>query len=346
MRQATYAFLVHSGLTRLSAFFNRHKVSILCFHSIALGDEHHFWPGVFISKEKLIPILDFLKQSHYTVISLQEAERHLNGEVTYENPVVITIDDGWYSSITSMLPILEQYNFPSTTYVTTYYCDHQIPVVNVLVQYWLWQTDADTIDLTFQGVKYHFSGSHITITTQVEQCLYGWEDTQKLAFLAALADYLEQDKSDITNRRFHNATYQELEKAAQNPLHDIQLHTHTHRLPKEHTAMAWEIGKNQQRLAQILSHRDTPVHFCYPSGVWKPKHVEGLANLGIHTATTLDEGLCQYGDHPLALKRNLVLDHRSLNQLRVNMSGIMDWFKRDDDQLELINPTYQEGPHD
>ena len=328
LRNILFKGLVRSGAARVASYFHRHHVTILCFHSISLDDEHRFWPGVFVSKSKLTELLDYLQQSHYNVISLQEAERHLRGEVTYEYPVVITIDDGWYSSVSSLLPILSSYQFPATLYVTTYYCNHQIPVVNVLLQYWLWEKPTQSFEVEYEEKQYAFSGRRAAIVKSVEQVISTFTDQQKLQFLEAIAESLNADARDITSRRFHNANYNELAAIASSPLVDIQLHTHTHRLPTDDEGIEREVRVNKNMLSEKLEINSGLDHFCYPSGIWSPEHIPYLQQLGIKTATTLDEGLNSREEHLLKLKRNLIMDTRTLDQLRVTVSGALDVIRR------------------
>ncbi|AMO54375.1 polysaccharide deacetylase [Endozoicomonas montiporae] len=328
LRNILFKGLVRSGATRAASYFHRHHVTILCFHSISLEDEHRFWPGVFVSKDKLTELLDYLQQSHYNVISLQEAERHLRGEVTYQYPVVITIDDGWFSSVSSLLPVLSCYQFPATLYVTTYYCNHQIPVVNVLLQYWLWKKPAKSLDVEYDGKRFEFTGDKAAIVRSVEQTISAFTDQQKMQFLKAIAASLNVDGRDITSRRFHNANYSEIAAAASSPLVDIQLHTHTHRLPNDDAGIEREVQVNKNTLSEQLKIDSGLDHFCYPSGIWSPEQIPYLEQLGIKTATTLDEGLNSRQEHLLKLKRNLIMDSRSLDQLRVTMSGTLDVMRR------------------
>ncbi|MDD1795377.1 polysaccharide deacetylase family protein [Enterovibrio sp. ZSDZ42] len=324
MREAVYTFFVRTGIARALSYFHRDKLIILCFHSMALKDEHQFWPGVFISKEKLHELLDYLERSHFNVISLDDAERHLNGEAHFKYPVVITVDDGWRSSITELLPTFQAYQFPSTVYVTTYYCDHQIPVVNVLIQYWLWQKPTEAFDVEFQGQRYGFTGSVSDIVKLVEAAMVSFDDDQKTAFLSATASALGVGDDAIQAKRFHNANYHELNTAMASPLTNIQLHTHTHKLPTDSDAIHHEIETNREVLTAQIASPKALTHFCYPSGIWSPEHLPELNALGIRTATTLDEGLNARTEHPLKLKRNLVMDSRSLNQFIVTLSGVVD----------------------
>lgn len=328
LREIFFSLSVSTGIARLNSFFNRDKLIILCFHSMSQKDEHQFWPGVFISKEKVTLLLDYLQSSHFNVISLQDAERHLRGEAKFKYPVVITFDDGWRTSVTDLLPMFLSYNFPVTIYVTTYYCDHEIPVVNVLVQYWLWLKPSNGFDVEYGGTTYHFSGDSSSIVKAVELSLKGFDDEQKREFLLALADSLGVSDEAIESKRFNNATYTELAEAMLSPLVDIQLHTHTHQLPKDNKSIEKEIQTNKNRMLETLSPSNPLVHFCYPSGIWSPEHLPELESNGIKTATTLDEGLNAKIEHPLKLKRNLVMDSRTLDHFIVIISGVLDTLRR------------------
>ncbi|MCG7499639.1 polysaccharide deacetylase family protein [Vibrio sp. Of7-15] len=329
LKHFIYHTLYYTGIQRLCSYINRHKVSILCFHSVAQQGENEFWPGVFISKPKLHEILNYLQDSRYQVISLQEAKRHLKGEVKYKYPVVLTIDDGWYASVVDMLPILERYRFPSTLYVTTYYVSHQIPVVNVLVQYLIWKTGAHHFTVTEAGETYSFSGQPQEIVAQVEAHLNGKSDPDKLAFLESMVLGAGLDKSLINNKLFQNASFEELRQAdLANQFANFQLHTHGHQLPLDAPQLRHQIEKNKALLEAELDCQGALNDFCYPSGIWEPGQIPHIDALGIESATTLDEGLNAIGDHPLTLKRNLVMDSRSLLHLKLALSGTFDVFRQ------------------
>lgn len=328
VHHAIHQALQMSGLQRMCSYVNRHKLSILCFHSLSVEDEHLFWPGVFISRKKFCQLMDYLRDSRYQVISLAEAKRHLQGEVVYEYPVVITIDDGWYRSVVDMLPILERYQFHCTLYVTTYYVSHQISVVNVILQYMLWKTNVDHFTLVLGKKYYNISGSQREIVSAVESIMVDKSDEEKEAIIYELARVLGVDRKVIDLKLFQNASPEDLRKAYQSPYVDFQLHTHVHSLPNDETSIRNQITKNKTLLESILQCPGEINDFCYPSGLWHPSQIPYLESLAIETATTLDEGLNAVGDHLLKLNRNLIMDNRSLTHTKLTMSGTLDFIRR------------------
>jgi peptidoglycan/xylan/chitin deacetylase (PgdA/CDA1 family) len=64
--------------------------------------------------------MKFLKDNGYNVISMSAYVKYLDGLGDIpENPVVITIDDGYASAYTVAFPILKKYSFPATLYLYT-----------------------------------------------------------------------------------------------------------------------------------------------------------------------------------------------------------------------------------
>jgi len=85
---------------------------------------------------------------------------------------------------------------------------------------------------------------------------------------------------------------------------DIELHTHTHRLPHDRfDAMRSEVTQNQAALKDVLG--TDARHFCYPSGEYRPMHPQWLERLGILSAVTCDPGLNGPRASPMLLRRYL-----------------------------------------
>src|SRR3546814_9101450 len=62
-----------SGLFALARRLTAGDLRILCYHGAALRDEHHFRPGLFMSKEPFAARMDFLARRGYPVVALDAA---------------------------------------------------------------------------------------------------------------------------------------------------------------------------------------------------------------------------------------------------------------------------------
>ncbi|MBG6061483.1 peptidoglycan/xylan/chitin deacetylase (PgdA/CDA1 family) [Flavobacterium sp. CG_9.1] len=91
------------------------KVRILEYHSISIDG---FEDQITISKEKIIEQFDYLKNNHYTILSLSDFEE-LNNKKQSLPPrsVVLTFDDGFLDNYSELYPLLKQYNFKAVCFI-------------------------------------------------------------------------------------------------------------------------------------------------------------------------------------------------------------------------------------
>ena len=82
----------------------------------------------------------------FSVISLDKAVSMLESDVVPENSIVITVDDGWRGVESIAWPLLKEYKFDWTLYLTTYYAEKQTQVMNVAIQYLCWKTESGSAD--------------------------------------------------------------------------------------------------------------------------------------------------------------------------------------------------------
>lgn len=91
------------------------KIPILCYHRFAdkVNDSMTIKTSAFSEQ------LRWIKANGYTVISLENAIRYLNGEVRKipNKPVVITVDDGHKSVYFEMAPLVKEYGIPVTLFI-------------------------------------------------------------------------------------------------------------------------------------------------------------------------------------------------------------------------------------
>ncbi len=91
-------------------------VPVLCYHNFSVNESNK----MTVTRDNFEAQMRFLKEKGYTVISLNQ----LFDFIQYRAPiprksVVITIDDGWRSTMDIAFPILKKYGYPATLFICT-----------------------------------------------------------------------------------------------------------------------------------------------------------------------------------------------------------------------------------
>lgn len=288
--------------------YRARRLLITCYHGISIADEHMYRPWLFMTEEQFVSRLDLARDRGYTIVGLQEGlDRLFSGRL--DRPyLVLTFDDGGHNFYRRAFPVLNAAKIPATVYLTTYYCEHQLPVFNVALEYVL-----------FKGAGRRFDGREFTGDAGVFDLgtALGRAGARR-ELLAAATTMAAQEKDELATRVaarigidygaikeqriFHIMSPREVIDIARRGI-DVQLHTHRHRSPDSHAAMADEIRRNRE-IIETLTKRPA-VHLCYPSGVWHPQQLPLLEALGVASATTCESGLATPSDVPLLLPRVL-----------------------------------------
>jgi peptidoglycan/xylan/chitin deacetylase (PgdA/CDA1 family) len=326
-----YCLRAVGGFT-LARYLTRNQLRVLCYHGFSVGDEHRFAPMMFMRAETFERRMQILKEREIPIISLEEGVRRLtNGDIANAE-TVITLDDGWASTLSIGLPILEKFGYPACVYVTTEHLAARTEVFNVALSYMIHRTDRQT--LTLEGLHPLFDGTLDirsdpdaairAIIVAAEKAFPLAERQQLLQPIARLLGFdLEQV---LASGRFRLLTGGELKELSRRGV-DIQLHTHTHRLPHaEFAAMAKEIEQNREALESIVGR--TPRHLCYPSGEYHAQHPEWLRRLGILSATTCDPGLNDRDTSVMLMKRFLDSDLASDLAFEAEVCGARELLRR------------------
>ena len=91
------------------------RASVLMYHSIS--DRQDLFSAV--SPEAFQKQMAYLAGKRYPVIPLAELVRRLRAHEPLGGSVALTFDDGYRDNYTTVFPLLKQYNFPATIFVTT-----------------------------------------------------------------------------------------------------------------------------------------------------------------------------------------------------------------------------------
>jgi peptidoglycan/xylan/chitin deacetylase (PgdA/CDA1 family) len=293
------------GLARLARRTTARQLRILCYHGIWVTPGAPFGECLFIPPDQFEQRMERLKRSGRPVLPLGEAVERLAARDLPEAAVVITIDDGWASTFTHMLPVLEALGLPATLYATTWYSGRDLPVVNVAAAYLVAASGRRDVDPA-------------AVAAGIDTLPVG----QRLAALRAFGAGLGVDEAWLESRQFNIMSADELGEAQRRGL-DVQLHTHRHiDIAAEVEALPREIEENRDFLRAATGDRPL-VHFCNPSGSDHPRARALLAAAGIASATRVEEGLNPPGVDPLALRR--FLDGRRIGDVEFDayLSGTL-----------------------
>jgi len=313
--------------------WRQRRLLILCYHSISIDDEHE-WSGAYSMSPALLESrFRMLRDGGYNVLPLGDAVRRLYEGTLPPRSVVLTFDDGMFDFHARAWPLLQEFGFPATVYLTTYYSDYDQPIFGLLCSYLLWRarTRMPQPDVTpLFGMPMPWQLADAAGRARAKRDILAYADREQLtaqertAWAERLGDLLGVDYEAIRAKRLLTVmTRDEAAEIARNGI-DIELHTHRHRTPNDRALFLREIVDNRERIERI---RDGVArHFCYPSGVYRPEFLPWLREAGVTTATTCDPGLASRRSDPLLLPR--LVDTSFLSPLDVEgwMTGMSGFF--------------------
>ena len=296
-----------SGLAAVARKATGSQLRILSYHGLWVTPGYQFGNCTFISPEQFEARMTRLKRSGLPVLPLAEAVDGLARGDLPEAAVVITIDDGWVSTYTHMLPVLESLGLPATLYATTWYAGRALPVINQAVPY----------------LRAAANRPDIRCSAKVAE-IEALPVEQRLDALRRFGAELGVDEAWLHLRQFNIMSAEELAEARRRGL-DVQLHTHRHIEVERHVdSLPRELAENREFLRSAIGDCDFS-HFCYPSGSTHPRASELLAANGVRSATLDVAGLNAPGADPYALRR--LLDGRNVSDAEFDayLSGLLHY---------------------
>ena len=313
--------------------WRRQRLLILCYHGVALDDEHRWNPGLYVSGEHLDRRLALLRRNRCTVLPLAEAiDRLYRGDLP-DRAVALTFDDGYYDFAARAWPLLRAYGYPATVYLTTARVEHNFPVVNLFAGYLLWKARRQAIDGTgILGLSGTYSLAAPTERQRLvmdmnrgiqKHCLTA---TDKDAVTRDLARRLGLDYESLLRSRVLTLMRpDEVRRLSREGL-DVQLHTHLHRTPEDPEHFVRDVLENRQRIEAMTGRR--PEHFCYPSGMYRMAYLPALEREGIASATTCDPGMATRSSDRLLLPRFIDTSLTSEVEFEAWVTGIASCLPR------------------
>lgn len=281
----------------------RKSLRILAYHGLWTSPGAPFGECLFMPVDQFTERMRWLKASRYPVLDLEDAIDRFRNATLPDNAVVITIDDGWRSTYTHMLPILSDLGLPSTLYASTYYMEKQVIVVNVALNFVLERSPAGSLALHDllpdipEPVLLEDAPSRARQAARINQAI---DKIPALADRVATLMHIAERAGvqlDPDGDQFRYMTAQELAEAHESGMR-VQLHSHRHR----NANIGRELADNREAIARAGIDGDKR-HFCYPSGVVRPAEEAVLPACGIESATTTRRGLNAPGANLYRLDR-------------------------------------------
>lgn len=307
--------------------WRQNKLLILAYHGVSLEDEHEWDSSLFMPPDLLRRRFELIKKHGCSVLPLNEAVERLYNQTLPKKSVVITFDDGNYDFYRRAVPIIKEFDFPATLYLTTFYSEYNKPVFNVAAKYLLWKAKSKTLDCGALVGR----GGKIDLATQSERSrayalLFAhalenkFSAEQKNDLLEKMCADLRIDYREFCDKRIlqlMNAG--EISQIAAGGV-DVQLHTHRHRVPLEERLFRREIEDNRSAITAAAAKRAT--HFCYPSGEYDAQFFPWMQAEDVVSATTCETALSTAETNRFLLPR--LVDTCSLSEIEFEgwLSGI------------------------
>lgn len=311
------------------------QLLILAYHGISIDDEHE-WDGAYSMSQGLFrQRMEALRQGSYSVLPLGEAIERLYAGDLPPRAVTLTFDDGLHDFRVRACPVLAEFGYPATVYLTTYFVIHRYPVFNMFFPYLLWKGRGKSVDLT--GIVPGLGRDSLVTPEErlaVSNLIREYRKNEapgndKLQEIARnIAKAVGQDYERLCGLGIlHLMTPPEVSELARYGV-SVQLHTHRHRVPFDQELFAREIRDNRNYISSMGVPNETLIHFCYPSGEYRPEFFDWLKDEGMRSAATCETKLASSKSLPFALPR--LIDTSNLTPLEFEgwLTGISQFLPR------------------
>ena len=312
--------------------WRKQQLIILGYHGVSIDDEHIWNSDLFLSPDQFRRRMQALKDYGCHVLSLTDALEKLRTQTLPTCSVVLTFDDGSADFYSRAFPILQEFGWPATIYLTSYYSNYNRPVFDVMSWYLLWKAKGTTVNL--EGLIDGVTSFELNSSLACEEANHAIREfsrrnkfsaEQKDQLLYQLAESLNVDYQPILEKRIlHLLSSEELATLAAAGV-DIQLHTHRHHAPKVRDSFLLELEENKNFITKFTK---LPHHFCYPHGLYEPCYTPWLDDFDIVSATTCEPGLVTKQSDPFKLPRLIDTSSLSLLELEGWISGFSKFLPR------------------
>ena len=337
MKQLILFLIFRLQLYAIWRHWNRKKITILMLHGIA-GDSHDTnWSPLWERPpvDRMVSVLEQLK-SHYTLLTLEEAVRILEGSAPpVDHGLVLTFDDGYRNNFSVALPRLNEISVPATFFVATGFVETQQAYWVDRLDYALQQAPDEQRLLEGHGHRFDLRGldreALASSYRNLRQTLKKREREDKglLRVVDAFSESLEgltgTSVTEIidTDPNISVATWAE-QKAAVDAGATIGSHSVDHfrltAIPK--SDVDGQLVESKKAIEEELGVECD--FFCYPNGSVDDFVRERTREAGYRAAVTTVRGLNSIGDDLHSLKRHGMPMSEDERKNLLQISGILE----------------------
>jgi len=299
--------------------WRKNQLLILAYHGVSLDDEHLWNPELYLSPEQFRSRMQALKDYGCHVLPLADALRRLESGTLPTCSVVLTFDDGSSDFYARAFPILREFGWPATVYLTSYYSNYNRPVFDPMCSYLLWKGRGRVMDvrglldgMVSLDLRSPSGRENATLAIREFSRRERFSAQSKDELLTRMAERLSIDYQAILEKRIlHLLSAEELAILATEGV-DIELHTHRHHAPKTRDSFMLELGENKNFITRFTKR---PHHFSYPNGAYAACYGPWLEASDVVSATTCDPGLATNQSDRYRLPR--LVDRSSLRTIEL-----------------------------
>jgi peptidoglycan/xylan/chitin deacetylase (PgdA/CDA1 family) len=307
------------------------RLTILCYHGVSLADEHCWRPALYINREQFLSRMRVLRKRRCSVLTLGDALDRLADGNLPKRAVCITFDDGFYDFYAVARPILREFCFPATVYLTTYYSNHpDQPIFDVMLPYALWKSQGAILDLPDilpHRILLQGGGCDSAFDAIQAYCsAHALSGPERHELLKTICRKIDFELSDAIRQRLLCLMRGEEVARAASEGFEIQLHTHRHRILGNREMFLADLAENSEAIQRLTGTK--PTQFCYPGNFRPPDLREWLQAGGIRSATTCDSGLASAASDRYLLPR--IMDLSSTKELEFDawICGLAHFFPK------------------
>ncbi len=324
--------------------WRKNQLLILAYHGVSLDDEHLWNSDLYVTPEYFRSRMQALKDYGCNVLPLGEALQRMENGTLPECSVVITFDDGGCDFYYQAFPILREFGWPATIYLTSYYAKYNRPVFDVMCSYLLWKGQGRVVNVN--GLLNGVASLDLRSDAQRQSAVMAIREftrhekfsaQAKDELLTALAERLSVDYQTILRKRIlHLLSVDECAKLAAQGV-DIQLHTHRHHSPKSRESFLLELRENRSFITEFAK---LPQHFSYPHGLYEDCFAPWFSACEVTSATTCEPGLATNRSDIYKLPRVVDTSSLQLVELEGWISGFSKFLPRKAVQEATVVPPH------